>query len=81
MWQWRQYEIPVFAHVSHGHDETWRLHRDAFYESDEALNETYVGYAGATDLSTQGSYVRIDGPRVWIEATVQGGVVYKNVVH
>lgn len=51
------------------------------YESDEALAQTYVGFTGASDLSTQGSYVRIDGPRVWIEATVQGGIVYKNVVH
>lgn len=51
------------------------------YESDEALNETYVGYAGSADLSTQGSYVRIDGPRVWIEVTVQGGIIYKNIVH
>jgi hypothetical protein len=51
------------------------------YESDEALAQTYVGYAGATDLSSKGSYLRIDGPRVWIEVTVQGGIVYKNVVH
>jgi uncharacterized protein DUF3500 len=53
----------------------------AAYESDEALAETYVGYAGSADLSTRGSYVRIDGPRVWIEASVQGGVVYRDVVH
>jgi hypothetical protein len=53
----------------------------AEYESDAALAETYVGYAGATDLASQTSYVRIDGPRVWIEASVQGGIVYRNVVH
>ncbi|MBL9109056.1 MAG: DUF3500 domain-containing protein [Myxococcales bacterium] len=53
----------------------------AEYESDAALAETYVGYAGATDLTSQSSYVRIDGPRVWIEASVQGGIVYRNVVH
>lgn len=51
------------------------------YESDEALGQTYVGYVGATDLSTKGSYLRIDGPRVWIEVTVQGGIVYKNIDH
>lgn len=45
----------------------------ATYESDEAINETYVGYAGAADLSTTLSYGRIDGPRVWIEFTVQEG--------
>jgi hypothetical protein len=53
----------------------------AQYESDEALNQTYVGYAGNADLTTQGSYVRIDGPRAWIELTIQGGIVYKGKVH
>ena len=53
----------------------------AEYESDSALAETYVGYSGSTDLTSQSSYVRIDGPRVWIEASVQGGIVYRNVVH
>jgi hypothetical protein len=53
----------------------------AQYESDDALNQTYVGYAGNADLTTQGSYLRIDGPRVWIELTVQGGIVYKGKVH
>lgn len=51
------------------------------YESDAALAETYIGYAGNADLTTQGSYVRIDGPRVWIEVTIQGGIVYRDKVH
>lgn len=45
----------------------------AIYESDEALAQTYVGYAGSADMSTTYSYARIDGPRVWIELTVQEG--------
>ncbi|MCA9698443.1 MAG: DUF3500 domain-containing protein, partial [Myxococcales bacterium] len=49
------------------------------YESDAALAETYVGYSGAADLSTSGSYFRIDGPRVWIEAVVQNGVILQPV--
>lgn len=53
----------------------------ADYESDSALAETYVGFSGSTDLSAKSSYVRIDGPRVWIEASVQGGIVYRDVVH
>lgn len=53
----------------------------SIYESDEALNETFVAYSGSQDLSTQASYVRIDGPRVWIEASVQGGVIYHDIVH
>jgi hypothetical protein len=51
------------------------------YESDTALAQTYVAYAGSADLSTQGSYIRIDGPRVWIEASVQAGATYKTIVH
>lgn len=46
------------------------------YTSDENLDLTYIAWAGYSDVATQGSYVRIDGPRVWIEFTVQGGVVF-----
>lgn len=53
----------------------------AEYESGEALAQTYVAYSGATDLSTKDSYFRIDGPRVWIEYTIQGGIVYPSRVH
>lgn len=53
----------------------------ASYESDSALDATYVGFTGSTDLTTQASYARIDGPRVFIEFTVQGGIVYRNKVH
>jgi hypothetical protein len=53
----------------------------ADYESADSLAQTYVGYSGATDLTTQDSYFRIDGPRVWIEYTIQGGIVYQGRVH
>jgi hypothetical protein len=53
----------------------------AAYESADALNETYVGYAGAVDLSARGSYVRIDGPRVWMEFVVQPAVARPADVH
>jgi len=43
----------------------------AAYESPASLAETYVGYSGQTDLSAAGSYVRIDGPRVWMELVAQ----------
>lgn len=49
------------------------------YESDSALAETYVAYSGGTDLTTKNDYFRIDGPRVWIEFTIQGGIVYQKV--
>jgi len=53
----------------------------AAYESPQALNETYVGYAGAVDLGVRGSYVRIDGPRVWIEFVVQPAVARPADIH
>jgi hypothetical protein len=40
-----------------------------------------VGYAGSADLSLLGSYVRVDGPRVWIEFNARPGVAYPTVAH
>ncbi|MCX5190604.1 DUF3500 domain-containing protein [Streptomyces sp. NPDC059837] len=45
------------------------------------LNQTYVGYSGGTGLDTQGDYVRIDGPGVWVEFVCQNGVVYRDQIH
>ncbi|MGW0419555.1 DUF3500 domain-containing protein [Streptomyces sp. NPDC003015] len=45
------------------------------------LNQTYVSYSGGTGLDTQGDYVRIDGPGVWIEFVCQDGVVYRDQIH
>lgn len=53
----------------------------AAYESPAALEQTFVGYAGATDLSAQGSYVRIDGPRIWMEFVVQPAVAKPEDLH
>lgn len=39
------------------------------YENE--LDDTYIAYNGSTDLSTQGSYVRIHGPSVFIELAMQ----------
>src|SRR5271166_1538727 len=51
------------------------------YENDSALAQTYVAYSGSTKLDTQGSYVRIDGPRVWIEFVCQPGQAYPDNIH
>jgi hypothetical protein len=51
------------------------------YETSAALADTYIGYSGSTNLSTNGSYVRIDGPRLWIEFVVQPGVAYPTQMH
>lgn len=51
------------------------------YESDLALSQTYVGYAGSdtTFVSSSGNYIRIDGPRVWIEWSCQNGIVFSGI--
>ena len=43
------------------------------------LDETYIAYAGTTSLATKGDYVRIDGSGVWIEFSVQNGIVMSGV--
>ena len=45
----------------------------AKYESE--LDSTYVAYSGTTALTEQNDYVRIDGPSVWIEFSMQHGIV------
>ncbi|HND88118.1 MAG TPA: DUF3500 domain-containing protein [Saprospiraceae bacterium] len=39
------------------------------------LDDTYIAYANNATLSQKGDYVRIDGPRVWIEYSVQNGII------
>lgn len=53
----------------------------SLYESDAALASTYVGYSGTGALSTQGDYIRVDGPRVWIEFVCQNGIVFQGKIH
>jgi len=50
----------------------------ASYTSDTELDATYIAYGSYPDISTKGSYARIDGPNIWIEFTVQGGVVFSD---
>lgn len=45
----------------------------AEYVSD--YDETHLGWAGGTSLDDVGSYVRIDGPAVWIELSTLPGIV------
>ena len=51
------------------------------YEDPTALASTYVGYSGDGTLTTQGDYIRVDGPRVWIEFCVQNGIVFTQSYH
>ncbi len=45
----------------------------ATYEGE--LDDTYVAYSGTTTLAERNDYVRIDGPSVWIEYSMQNGIV------
>lgn len=51
------------------------------YLSSTALASTYVAYSGSGTVTTSGNYFRIDGPRVWIEFSVQGGVIVSGDIH
>jgi hypothetical protein len=53
----------------------------AAYESDTALASTYIAYAGTAGVTTRNSYLRVDGPRVWIEFSVQNGVIFNSDIH
>ena len=54
----------------------------AAYTSSSALENTYIGWAGSNaSLTTQGSYIRIDGPRAWMEIVVQGPAATAGQVH
>ena len=53
----------------------------AQYTRESALAQTYVGIAGGADLAKPGAYVRIDGPRLWIEFIVQAAVADRTKVH
>ncbi|HEX7707427.1 MAG TPA: DUF3500 domain-containing protein [Thermoanaerobaculia bacterium] len=51
------------------------------YSSETALADTWIAWATATNLTTQGSYIRIDGPRAWMEIIVQNYPVVGNQGH
>ncbi|MCP1383758.1 DUF3500 domain-containing protein [Runella salmonicolor] len=51
----------------------------AKYKSE--LDETYVSYYGGTTMAAKGDYILIDGPSVWIEWSMQGGIIIRNGVH
>lgn len=51
------------------------------YLGSTALAQTYVAYAGNGTVTTNGDYIRIEGPRVWIEFSTQRGVIVSNDIH
>jgi len=53
----------------------------AAYLAPAALADTFIGFSGATDLGKEGSYVRIDGPRIWMELVVQRAIALPTELH
>lgn len=45
------------------------------------LDNTYLLHSGTNAMNTRNDYFRIDGPNVWIEFSVQNGIVIRNNVH
>ena len=54
------------------------------YTSSSAYADTYIGWGGTqasgVNVNTNGTYMRIDGPRLWLEIACQNGVVV-NATH
>lgn len=57
----------------------------AEYTSASAYSDTLIAWAGTeaqgVDPDVNGTYMRIDGPRVWIEVACQGGVIIAGQTH
>ena len=54
------------------------------YTSSAAWASTYIAWVSSAsypNLDTNGTYMRIDGPRVWIEIVMQNGVVISGQTH
>ncbi|APR75734.1 Hypothetical protein A7982_01080 [Minicystis rosea] len=55
------------------------------YTSAAAYADTYIAWAGTesagVNVDINGTYMRIDGPRLWIEVDCQGGVVIQGQTH
>ncbi|RXK46529.1 DUF3500 domain-containing protein [Aquirufa rosea] len=45
------------------------------------IDNTYLLHSGTNAMNTRNDYFRIDGPNVWIEFSVQNGIVFRNNVH
>ncbi|QQK79076.1 DUF3500 domain-containing protein [Salicibibacter cibi] len=51
------------------------------YLSEDALQNTHIAWSGSPDVEDTGAYVRIDGPRVWIELTSREGESHPDNPH
>ncbi len=55
------------------------------YTSSASYADTYIAWAGdqssGVDVDVSGTYMRIDGPRLWIEVACQSGVIITDQTH
>lgn len=68
------------------YDSTTAAELIAAYTSSTAYASTYVAWGAASgakypNIETDKTYLRIDGPRAWIEISCQAGVVISGVTH
>ncbi len=68
------------------YDATRAAELIAEYTSATAYASTYVAWSGSSSVTypnvdVSNTYMRIDGPRVWIEIACQGGVVIQGQTH
>jgi hypothetical protein len=45
------------------------------------LDNTYIAFSGTTAMTIKNDYVRIDGPSIWLEYSMQGGIVIRTENH
>ncbi|HEY0460994.1 MAG TPA: DUF3500 domain-containing protein [Pyrinomonadaceae bacterium] len=43
------------------------------------LADTYISFSGSTDLNAVNDYVRVDGPAVWIELSMQHAIAWSGI--
>ncbi len=53
---------------------------DAYF-SEDALAQTTLAWSSSTEITTQGAYIRLDGPRMWIELSSREGAAKKEDFH
>ena len=75
----KQLLLNVIATYTNDIDDTDAATFLSTYTSE--LDNTYILYSGTTSMATKYDYFRIDGPHVWIEFIVAGGIVFPSGVH
>ncbi|QQK74963.1 DUF3500 domain-containing protein [Salicibibacter cibarius] len=70
----------IKAWVDDASDEAGGALLNAYF-SEDALQNTHIAWSGSPDVEETGAYVRIDGPRVWIELTSREGESHPDNPH